>query len=464
MEDRTNVHIKYVEVAGGEATEKYGLMLASGDYPDMLWQAGRSYPGGLSKGVSDGILVDLTEYVEQYMPNYKSWYQIDPEYEKRVLTDERKNIGIYELFCDFGGLTSEPEWNGLAIRQDWLDRLGLSTPVTIEDWTNVLTKFKEEIGCAKPLMVGPTGSILSKAFLSAYGVTDEFYVDGASIKYGPAEPGFKEWLILMADWYKKGLLDPDFVSAASGAMMEDNGEIANGTTGAFPTITPFLGEGMKLTGYEVEDGFYISAVQAPVLNKGDVVQYRTPVQVVNMSHCVVTTNCKDIPLACKWLDYQYTKEGMLFNCLGVEGESYVENADGTYSFTELITNNPDGYSPTDATSIYTRMGAGNLPGLYNFFRDTVTVTEAQREGIDTWMKDGDAMCIPDHMSMTEEEGAAYNFLYTALKTMANEYTVHVITGIESADTFEEFVASLYEHGLEECLGYQQAAYNRLLNR
>ena len=68
------------------------------------------------------------------------------------------------------------------------------------------------------------------------------------------------------------------------------------------------------------------------------------------------------------------------------------------------------------------------------------------------------------MSMTEEEGAAYNFLYTALKTMANEYTVHVITGIESADTFEEFVASLYEHGLEECLGYQQAAYDRFLNR
>ena len=35
------------------------------------------------------------------------------------------------------------------------------------------------------------------------------------MKYGPIEPGFKEYLTLMNQWYNEGLLDPDFAATSS---------------------------------------------------------------------------------------------------------------------------------------------------------------------------------------------------------------------------------------------------------
>ena len=70
LEERTNVHINWVTPASQEANEKFGLMLASGDYPDILRGVNQYYPGGIEKGVDDGILVDMTDLIEQYMPHY----------------------------------------------------------------------------------------------------------------------------------------------------------------------------------------------------------------------------------------------------------------------------------------------------------------------------------------------------------------------------------------------------------
>ena len=44
MEELTNVHINWIAVGQQELTEKFGLVLGSGDYPDIM--AYYSYPGG----------------------------------------------------------------------------------------------------------------------------------------------------------------------------------------------------------------------------------------------------------------------------------------------------------------------------------------------------------------------------------------------------------------------------------
>ena len=74
------------------------------------------------------------------------------------------------------------------------------------------------------------------------------------------------------------------------------------------------------------------------------------------------------------------------------------------------------------------------------------------------------MVIPSAVSMTEEEINAYNTTYTAIQTLVNEKTVKYIMGTEDMSTYDEFVQSLYEYGIEDCITYKQAAYDRYLAR
>ena len=57
MEELTNVHIDYFPVTSAEATEKFALMLASGNHPDMMLDFG--YPGGGDAGIEEGVFVKL---------------------------------------------------------------------------------------------------------------------------------------------------------------------------------------------------------------------------------------------------------------------------------------------------------------------------------------------------------------------------------------------------------------------
>ncbi len=466
MEKRTNVKINYNLVNSGEASEKYGLLLASGDYPDILYQAGVSYPGGLEKGVEEGVLVDMTPYVTSIMPHYYGWIQSNEEVAKGVVTDTGKYIGMYSLTCNDAELAAERAWAGMVVRKGWLDRLEMELPVTIDDWTTMLEAFKQEIGCEYPLVVGADGSVMSEAFTSAYGITSDFYLDGGMVKFGPAQPAYKEYLELMASWFAAGYIDPNFTTDGTGRLMAGNEAVVGGKCGAFPTINGFLAEGYKNMGFQVEEGFYLAAVKNPVLNVGENTEFRQVNSAVNDCHAVVTTNCKDVELAAKWLDYQYTTEAMLFNNYGLENETYTyDEASGRYHLTEYVLNNPEGHSASDTLKNTTiAAGPGNCIGLYNWQRLEDTLAEGISEEIDVWNSDGTKMVIPNAISMTEEEGTAYNSRYTDLSTAVDEYTVNVILGNDTTDHFDTFLQTLEQLGLEECTKYKQAAYDRYLQR
>lgn len=63
----------------------------------------------------------------------------------------------------------------MCLRQDWLDELGMETPVTIDDWHDVLKAFKDNYNCEASLLIAAKTSYDSMHhFLSAYGVLGEF--------------------------------------------------------------------------------------------------------------------------------------------------------------------------------------------------------------------------------------------------------------------------------------------------
>ena len=61
-------------------------------------------------------------------------------------------------------------------------------------------------------MILPAGGIdgTSGFILSAWDIGPSFYQENGVVKYGPIQPGFKEYLTLMNKWYGMGLIDKDF--------------------------------------------------------------------------------------------------------------------------------------------------------------------------------------------------------------------------------------------------------------
>ena len=52
--------------------------------------------------------------------------------------------GFYNLSKEI-----EPTWMGPQVREDWLKEMGLQSPVTYDDWYEMLTRARDEKGVPK---------------------------------------------------------------------------------------------------------------------------------------------------------------------------------------------------------------------------------------------------------------------------------------------------------------------------
>lgn len=460
MEELTNVKVNYTCVTSAEAVEKYNLLLTSGDLPDVVYSA-YGYPGGGDKSIEDDVFLDMTYYVENFMPNYRKLRLSTDLTRKMTVTDTGKMWAINMLRCtDDGQVAEEETWAGMVIRKDWLDDLGLDVPVTIDDWHTTLKEFKEKKGAEAPLLLGSTGSYYSDApFYSAYGVLSNYYLDGDTVKYGPMEEGYRQTLDTLRQWYSEGLIDTNFISN-SHDIVSSNDYMATGKSGAGMNM---WGTGIadyhKAYGFTEDENIFFVPVQNPVLKEGDTAQgrLRAGTEIVSTSFSV-SAKCKNPELVAKWLDFQYTKEGMLLNSYGVEGLSYTVEGD-KYKVTDLVTKDENGLSAVDAFKMYHR---GDGPGLVSWNRWEECFDSKYTSAKKTWHKDGTSLVLPG-VTMTDEEGSIYNNLNTAVDTYVKEYRVNYILG-QTTEDWDSYVEALKGMGVLQCLSIYQDAYDRFDKR
>ena len=458
LEERTNVHINYVVVNSQEAMEKFGLMIASGDVPDMVRQATSYYPSGIKKAVNDGIFMDVTDAIKENMPNYLALVQTHPEALKGYVADDGTMPVVWGLNGDDNGLASQKTYLGLLIRQDWLDDCGLPMPETIEDWHKTLTAFKEEKGAEAPLMIGPEGTLYAGAFTSAFGVMPEFYAEDGVVKYGPAELGYKDFLDTFRQWYAEGLIDQNF-TANNSETIADISYMATGKAGAGSSLFVYGGKFFLNSGMSTDENINYVGAPIPVMNAGDTPKSCYTGSRITGESIAFSPSIQNLDIALKWLDYQYTEEAMALCNYGIEGETYTLNKNGTpkYQYTDQILNNPDGYSPSDALLFYCPRIA---PGRYDWQYEEQFYTEDVLAIEDVWSQADRSWLIAPEVTMTEEEGNIYNSAYTDIQTLVDEMTVKFILGGESLDNYESFIDTLYTYGLQQCLDVKQAAYDR----
>ncbi|NOU88628.1 extracellular solute-binding protein [Paenibacillus sp. LMG 31460] len=459
---KTGVNLKFSAPPTNQADQAINVLLATGDLPDMIeydWQG--KFPGGPEKAIKDGYILKLNDTIDKFAPNLKKFLKEHPEVDKQVKTDN----GSYYVFPFIRGDDYLRVFQGPIIRKDWLDDLGLPVPQTIDEWYTTLKAFKEKKGATAAFSVvsvpRPFNELANGAFAGAFGVTRDFFIDNGTIKFGPAEKGYKDFLATFHKWYEEGLIDKNFATA-DGKSLDAN--MASGATGVtVQNAGGGIGKWQPLITAKDPKGILIGAPY-PVLKKGDIPMYgqKDPASAPG-GMVAITASSKNIETAAKLLDYGYSEEGHMFFNFGTEGVAHkLEN--GYPKYTDLLMKNPDKLAPAQALSLYIR---GNYNGPFvqdKRYIEQYLALQTQRDAVSTWQKtDVDKHKLPP-ITATPEESTELAKIMTDLNTLVDEMTLKIILGTEPVDSFDKYMEKFKSVKLSRALEIKKASLDRYNKR
>ncbi|MDR1059650.1 MAG: extracellular solute-binding protein [Clostridiales bacterium] len=456
---RTGIKIQYEHPPLGQELDMFNLMLASDDLPDMINAGGpinwSTISGGPDKMIDDGFIADLGELME-HAPNFQKLLDEDADVDRMVRT------GGGRLYI-FPNLKLDPiltVFYGPMVRGDWLEELDIPAPETMDDWHEMLVKFRDEKGAEAPLCY--TGKIhdANGIFIGAYGVKNDFFLDGGTIKFGALEPGYKEFLEEYGKWYAEGLIEPNLPSidgkAVDAIVLNDKAGATVGFNGS--TL------GRYLTAKAEEDpSFSLIPVRNPSLVRGTKAEFgQQDLPFSGANSVAISANSEHKELAMRFLDYAFSTEGNLFYNFGTEGESYTL-VNGEPVYTDLILKNDEGLSISYALAKYTHSAyEGPYPMDVRYFPQ-IYVMPPQVEALTVWADhNGGAHLIPK-FAMTPEESDEYATLWTDIKPYVDEMLLKFIMGVEPVSNYEAFVDMLNSMGIQRAIEIQQAGYDRYMS-
>ena len=454
LEKRTGVKLEFVHPVSGQETEQFNLMVASNELPDIVEWTWSKFPGGPEQAIANGQIVKLNSYIDNNAPNLKKFITENKEYDKMIKT----NDSSYYVFPFLRGDNELLVFQGPVLRKDWLEELGLQVPSTIDEWETVLTAFKDKKD-AIPFTTLPVWLNSSRAFIGAYGVCREYYQENGKVKYGPIEPGYKEYLALMKRWYGKGLIDKDFASQTGDSF--DAKVTSNKAGSMIAMLGSQLGKYINLM-KDKDPKFDLIAAPFPTLNKGELPKFSSKVPAFDGFGAAISGNCKEKEAAAKLLDYGYSEEGHMLYNFGIENESYkMEN--GYPKYMDIIIKNPQGLSIAAAMGRYMRsMGNGSFVQDVRYVEQYSSLQQ-QKNAIEQWKKADDTSLMPP-VTPVGSDTQRYASIMNQVNTYLSEFELKVIMGVESPDSFDKFVDTCKKMGIEEAIRIQQTALDKYNER
>ena len=455
MEKRTGVSLDISSVAIFAANEAFNLIIASGDYPDMMDSFQVMYTGSADSAIEQEIIVDLMDCID-LMPNYKAALDMDQTYWMDSLTPEGALPSANMLFA-----TSEGATIGFMIREDWLSECGLDVPVTYDDMEKTLAAFKDQYGVAA---LGINGYGQGWGVSAGMGVRDldvtdasksAFIVQDGEVRYSPATDEYREYLELIHDWYEKGYVWRDFVSEANSMyqyMLSGEIGVCTQERDLIQTLTDMM---------QVDDpdaGFI--GIRGLRKNPEDELHISYFVEKIIYGIAVAATS-EHRDLAAQWLDYCYSPEGQILTNYGVEGEGLQYDAEGNPGYTDLVLHNPE-YSTVAASAIFSQYGGAML--CYGD-RTFGGYTDRTRNAIDQWAMDGQDWMYPTKVTMTTQQGEEYTALINEINSYITEMTMKFLIGDEplNDDTWDAYMTNVKNMGLDRAVEIKQEALEAYLS-
>lgn len=219
IEDTLNIDVVYdwISPSGTAFEDKLNLTIASGQIPDLMIVT----PLQLQQLTEADAIEDMTPYIQEYgNADVLEAYEATNGTALEAATINGKIMGVPNV---------QPQADApvmVWVRKDWLDKLGLEGPETVDDLETIAKTFMEQdpdgngaadtvgfTGTLRPVWV-PSNLHGFDAVFNAYGAFPGLFYRNAEgkIVYGSVQPEMKEALARLAQWYEDGLLDPEFAT------------------------------------------------------------------------------------------------------------------------------------------------------------------------------------------------------------------------------------------------------------
>lgn len=182
LAQETGIDVEFVDAPEETATEKYNLMVSSGDLADVICEKSLShgsstvcpYNGGYGQAIADGVYMNLTDIIPEQCPNYWSFLLEDPSLYRDLTLDDGT------LYC-FAGIMDEPYGpnQGAWVRTDMMKQAGVTEIPTTEDgWLALWRAMKSANVVEQPTRASNLGDLYPN-IAEAYGTTatSNFLID-----------------------------------------------------------------------------------------------------------------------------------------------------------------------------------------------------------------------------------------------------------------------------------------------
>lgn len=215
-QEQLGINTKYLWTCdSSQYDQKRNLMIASGEIPDFFLAT----PTLFQQLADAGMLADLTDVYNKYAS----------EQTRLVMNDSGTEViesATYKgklLALPFTGMAKDAQVHMIYVRTDWLKKLNLSEPKTMDDVLKIAEAFakKDPDGNGKDDTIG---LLMDKDFGdTSLGKTQNGFFNGfhaypgiwikdasGSLVYGSIQPEVKKALLKLQELYKNKIIEKDF--------------------------------------------------------------------------------------------------------------------------------------------------------------------------------------------------------------------------------------------------------------
>jgi putative aldouronate transport system substrate-binding protein len=324
------------DIAVAEKDQKIGVMIAGGDYPDLLHIDSPKF-------IDAGAVIPLEDLIEKHAPNLKRHYQSDPVTWAKM---HEKDGHVYTLLDygvpENGDVATDYYGPAMFIQKQVLKEFGYPKIKTIDEYFDLIARYKAKYPTTKDGKPTIGFSILTHdwrrfnlvnppQFLAGYPNDGDGIVDPVTVKYrlhyyGPEA---KRWYKLLNEMNQKGLIDREsFVDTYDQYMAK----LANGQIlGVHDQYWNFQEANKSLVS---QGRIWETMMPLPIVFDKDIKPHYRDTTLPNLQRGYgISVNAKDPVRIIKFLDMQLDPEWQKIFQWGVEGIDYTIDADGQPSMT-----------------------------------------------------------------------------------------------------------------------------------
>ena len=478
LAENTGVKMDLTVVDKANETDKFNLMIASGDYTDLMNIS--NYAAGPEAALNEDIIIDLGDYLEENMPNYSTIIHADQNVYSKV-QDADMFLRIYPIKDQ----NANPGSIGTFVRMDWLEDLGLDVPTTYDELTDVLTAFKNEKGAIEPMSLFNTVSMQNGLLMGGFGSMAElsanamgtdfsasFYQEDGKVVYGAAQDGTRKYLSWLHKLYDQGLINFENMQNRDVNPFGDlnAGEASRGETGYIFSNQPFGGNYSTMAADNGDPNCNWWPVQDVAEVSGQTIPFYEETSMVDTTGAAnisISSQCEDVETALQFLDYGYSYEGGLLYNYGFEEGSghdvetwyYDDNNEPMFDGAALL-------SVAESTNLASGVVATkDLAGVVYDTRLSFEFGERELSCFDAWStnKNGSNNLGSD-VVLTSEESTEASAIYSDIITHVATSALQFINGAQDVDddaVWDAYVKSIEDMNIDGLTEIIQTAYDRV---